>query len=248
MSFGSGNYTFDGQSLTVNSGTVILGGDIAPLNPNVNVTVAQGATLIIQSNEHFGSLVVDGTVQLPTDFTGLTRTLRIGSLSIGPAGLLDMQDNYLIVDYTTASPRPMIQSAINLARHQGDWSGASGLTTHAPYFLGNKTLGVLEASDYRSIYTSNPHYKGEPVNGNSVLVKFTYYGDTDFNGVVNFDDYSRTDTGFSNHRSGWSNGDFDGNGVVNFDDYSLIDLAFNTQDSAPPFGGGGGKGRLIAGK
>jgi hypothetical protein len=117
MSFGSGNYTFDGQSLTVNSGTVILGGDIAPLNPNVNVTVAQGATLIIQSNEHFGSLVVDGTVQLPTDFTGLTRTLRIGSLSIGPAGLLDMQDNYLIVDYTTASPRPMIQSAINLARH-----------------------------------------------------------------------------------------------------------------------------------
>ena len=45
----------------------------------------------------------------------------------------------------------------------------------------------------------------------------------------NFDDYSRTDSGFNNHRTGWFNGDFDYNGVVNFDDYSLIDQAFNTQ-------------------
>ena len=62
-----------------------------------------------------------------------------------------------------------------------------------------------------------------------MLVKYTYYGDTDFNGVVDFDDYSRTDAGFNQHKTGWLNGDFDGNGVVDFDDYSLIDLAFNTQ-------------------
>jgi hypothetical protein len=62
-----------------------------------------------------------------------------------------------------------------------------------------------------------------------VLVKYTYYGDTDFNGRVNFDDYVRTDAGFNNHASGWLNGDFDLNGIVNFDDYVLIDLAFSTQ-------------------
>jgi hypothetical protein len=60
-------------------------------------------------------------------------------------------------------------------------------------------------------------------------VKYTWYGDTDLNGKVNFDDYVRTDNGFNNHLSGWFNGDFDYNGVVNFDDYVLIDLAFNTQ-------------------
>jgi hypothetical protein len=49
---------------------------------------------------------------------------------------------------------------------------------------------------------------------------------------VNFDDYSRTDAGFNNNRSGWLNGDFDGNNIVNFDDYSLIDLAFNTQNGS----------------
>jgi hypothetical protein len=63
-------------------------------------------------------------------------------------------------------------------------------------------------------------------------VKYTYYGDTDFNGTLNFDDYSRADAGFNGHKSGWINGDFDGNGSVNFDDYSLIDLAFNAQSGA----------------
>ena len=61
------------------------------------------------------------------------------------------------------------------------------------------------------------------------LVKYTYHGDTDFNGIVNFDDYARVDAGFNNNQTGWLNGDFDLNGVVNFDDYALIDLAFNTQ-------------------
>jgi hypothetical protein len=74
-------------------------------------------------------------------------------------------------------------------------------------------------------------FDGQPVNPSSTVVKYTYYGDTDFNGKVNFDDYVRTDSGFNNHLNGWANGDFDLNGSINFDDYVLIDLAFNTQSS-----------------
>jgi len=74
-----------------------------------------------------------------------------------------------------------------------------------------------------------PQDPRQVIDTTAVLVKYTYYGDTDFNGAVNFDDYSRTDNGFSTGKSGWLNGDFDGNGGVNFDDYALIDLAFNTQ-------------------
>jgi len=42
-------------------------------------------------------------------------------------------------------------------------------------------------------------------------------------------DYVRTDNGFNNHRTGWTNGDFNYNNIINFDDYVLIELAFNTQ-------------------
>src|SRR3954451_4951678 len=79
------------------------------------------------------------------------------------------------------------------------------------------------------MYGATATFDGEALDSTAVVVKYTYYGDTDFNGKVNFDDYVRTDNGFNNHLSGWLNGDFDGNGQVNFDDYVLIDLAFNSQ-------------------
>jgi hypothetical protein len=82
----------------------------------------------------------------------------------------------------------------------------------------------MEATDY-----PGANFDGQALDGSMVLVKYTYYGDTDFNGKVNFDDYVKTDAGFNNHLTGWLNGDFDGNGTINFDDYVLIDLAFNTQ-------------------
>ena len=43
------------------------------------------------------------------------------------------------------------------------------------------------------------------------------------------DSYARIDNGFNNAGFGFSNGDFDYNGVINFDDYSIIDHIFNTQ-------------------
>jgi len=66
-------------------------------------------------------------------------------------------------------------------------------------------------------------------DGDSVIVTAALPGDTDLNGVVNFDDYVHTDLGFNTGLAGWGNGDFDGNGVVNFDDYVLIDFGFNYQ-------------------
>src|SRR4051812_42387517 len=87
----------------------------------------------------------------------------------------------------------------------------------------------MEASEFESIFGPSTTFAGEAIDSTAVLVKYTYYGDADFNGIVNFDDYVRTDSGFNNHRTGWLNGDFDLNGTVNFDDYVLIDLAFNTQ-------------------
>ena len=94
----------------------------------------------------------------------------------------------------------------------------------------NTTLGLLEATEFQSIYGTTALFDGEALDTTALLIKYTYYGDADFNGKVNFDDYVRTDNGFNNHQSGWLNGDFDLNGSVNFDDYVLIDLAFNTQN------------------
>ena len=126
-----------------------------------------------------------------------------------------------------------VQAWINSARGNGNWSGY-GLTsfTARDNPQHNTTLGAMEASEYKSIYGANATFNGLQINNTSIIIKYTYYGDADFNGRVNFDDYVRIDSGFNNHKIGWTNGDFDGNGQVNFDDYVLIDLAFNTQGPA----------------
>jgi hypothetical protein len=137
----------------------------------------------------------------------------------------------MIVDYTGASQLAAVQALINSARSGGTWLGGGGITSSAARNnpAHNTTLGAMEASDFKFLYGAAATFDGQAVDNSEVLVKYTYYGDADFNGKVNFDDYVRIDNGFNNHRSGWLNGDFDGNGVVNFDDYVLIDLALNTQ-------------------
>jgi hypothetical protein len=153
-----------------------------------------------------------------------------GGLTLAGTGTLDLADNDMIVDYDRTSVLGGIQSAINSARTGGAWNG-NGLTSSSAGSNAqhNTTLGAIESADYRSMYGTSATFDGQSLDDSMVLVKYTYYGDTDFNGAVNFDDYVHTDSGFNNGRTGWTNGDFDGNGVVNFDDYVLIDLAFNTQ-------------------
>jgi hypothetical protein len=63
-----------------------------------------------------------------------------------------------------------------------------------------------------------------------VLVKYTYYGDTNLDGKVDGSDYAKIDYAYAHPAlTGWANGDFNYDGVVDGSDYALIDNAFNSQ-------------------
>jgi hypothetical protein len=202
--------------------------DVVIDKPGAFTVALAGATTHVHSLTLGNALISSPTLSLTA---GGNRLLVTGAITLNGTSKLDLHDNDLLVDYTGVSPLGAIQNLINAARAGGAWSGI-GLTSSAAHdnAAHNTTLGAMEATDYATAH-GGP-FDGEVLDGTAVLVKYTYYGDTDFNGAVNFDDYVRTDSGFNNHVSGWLNGDFDGNGAVNFDDYVLIDLAFNTQGSA----------------
>jgi hypothetical protein len=154
----------------------------------------------------------------------------LNSIQFSGNGTLNLRDRDFILNYTGTTQLGLVQSKINSARNGGAWNGTGITSSNAGQANPrNTTLGAMEATDFKSIYGANAQFHEYPPDNTAVLVRYTYYGDADFNGRVNFDDYVRTDNGYNNHRSGWLNGDFDGNGQVNFDDYVLIDLAFNTQ-------------------
>jgi hypothetical protein len=191
------------------------------------------------SHTNIESRTLDGlrggdNVTIGDGMVRVTATQALASLTILSGATLDLDNHDLILDYAgESSPLAGVADHIRTARNGGTWTGA-GITSSAARTnpLHNTTLGAIESADFKSIYGDAATFAGQAIDATAVLIKYTYSGDADFNGQVNFDDYSRTDAGFNNSRSGWLNGDFDFNGIVNFDDYSLIDLAFNTQ-SAP---------------
>jgi hypothetical protein len=72
-------------------------------------------------------------------------------------------------------------------------------------------------------------FDGHPVTVDDVLIKYTYFGDSDLDGAVTTNDYFQIDNGFLNSRTGWINGDFDYDGAVTTIDYFAIDNAFLNQ-------------------
>jgi hypothetical protein len=229
-----GGHNLGGNSSLTGAGNLALRGAIVNVASDQSfdggVTV-DGSSLVTFAGTRtaLGALTIDGFGTAGLAMGG-GRLLVTASLHVDPSGQLDLADNDMILDYTGASTLAAVQAWINQGRNGGAWNG-NGITSTAARSnpQHNATLGAMASADWDAIYGAAAPFNGVNPDTTAVLVKYTYYGDADFNGKVNFDDYVRTDNGFNNHQTGWMNGDFDGNGRVNFDDYVLIDLAFNTQ-------------------
>jgi hypothetical protein len=96
-----------------------------------------------------------------------------------------------------AGPRP------DRRRAQRRSLGCAGLTSSSARANASTTLAAIEGSEFHAMHGAAATFAGVTVDDSAVLVQYTYYGDTDLNGRVNFDDYVRTDNGFNNHLSGW---------------------------------------------
>ena len=210
--------------------TVVAGSSITFAGPftatGVNLVKDGAGGATVPNLRAAGLTISGGTVSIAANGTSAGAS-KVASLNLANGATLDLNDNSMIVG--SATPRATLQAQIVTARHGGAWD-QNGITSSAARNQTNHatTLGLLSGAEYTSAGGTGT-FAGQNYAADDSLIKCTWYGDSDFNGVVNFDDYVRTDNGFNNHLSGWLNGDFDLNGAVNFDDYVLIDLAFNTQ-------------------
>jgi hypothetical protein len=104
---------------------------------------------------------------------------------------------------------------------------ASGLLRYA--------VGVIPNNiDGSPIYDT---FDGKTVSTTDVLVKFTYFGDADLNGIVDDTDFFLINNGFLNNLTGWLNGDFDYSGVVDDTDFFLINNGYLNQGAGLRAGG-----------
>ncbi len=80
-------------------------------------------------------------------------------------------------------------------------------------------------------------FDGVSVGLTDVLVKFTYWGDADLNGMIDDTDFFLINNGYGNNLTGWVNGDFDYSGVVDDTDFFLINNAYGQQGGTLRAGG-----------
>ena len=194
-----------------------------------SVNVTSGRATFAESEDLSTLAVFDGAQAAVTG--PASASIYVTSLVLLGTGTMDLSQSDMIVDYTGSSQLTSVQTMIARARNNGTWTG-SGLTSTAARDnpQRNTALGAIEASEFKSLPgNASAPFGGRAIDTTSVLIKYTYYGDANFDGRVTFDDYTRIDTGFAQRRTGWFNGDFNLSGSVTFDDYVLIDTAFNSQ-------------------
>jgi uncharacterized membrane protein len=226
VSSGGGNDT-----LNVNGGTFSFNTDIGIAAPNLAIFVNGGGSLNFVASQHLGSLTLTGGAKAALLANG-SRFIRAGSVFIATTATLDLADNGLILPSTAANRfanLSTLSALIKSGRRTGDWNGP-GLTSSAAAGRANHVAGLAAMlNDKGNGSPLYPTFDGEPVDANSILVKYTYNGDADLSGKIDADDYFRIDNGFALKLAGYRNGDFDFNDVVDADDYFLIDRAFAGQ-------------------
>ena len=233
------NVSTDFQSNVTFTGTAFLavgngGAGSGQMQALGDLIVAPSAavTLVRNNDAHFAAdhVSIDGTLTITLQPGGPLAT-RFQTLAVAPTtGRLNLNDSPLIVLSTAPAS---VEEMVRLGRNGGAWNGHGIVTSMPDALSGLTSLGVATAAQ-----AGHAIFGGVSVDGDDVLVMYTYAGDANLDGLISGDDYSVIDfaSGVPG-ASGWANGDFNYDQVISGDDYSIID--FNLMAQGEPFAAGG---------
>jgi autotransporter-associated beta strand protein len=249
----TGNILLTGKILTITAGGTYSGAIADFLNPG-SLIVNGGALTLSGSNTYSGPTNVSSGALIITQTSAVAPASKF-LVNTGSALVLDSLPSFsaisslnvngnLIVHQggsdTVSGNLAAVSAAAAVTYSHGWASTGSGLYSSAADNDSTHltALGVIQNDNGfgSALYTS---VEGQSTSDSDILVKYTYYGDTDLSGKVDGTDYSRVDSTYTSENfnngaaanpvSGWFNGDFNYDGVVDGSDYTLMDNAFNDQ-------------------
>lgn len=140
-----------------------------------------------------------------------------GGLNIATGGILDMGDNDMILHYLSANEaaaRNLVSGLLSSGFDGGlfDKPGinSSEASYDANFASGTRALGWADNQDIGA-----NTFDGVNVSDlNEVMVKFTYYGDSDLSGSVTAVDFGQFASGKTGGGTGWAFGNYDYNATT----------------------------------
>jgi autotransporter-associated beta strand protein len=153
---------------------------------------------------------------------------RVTQLEIAD-GRLDLGDGLFVVDYAPSETSPFAQIATWVAygAHDGHWDGAIGIMSSVAADPSRQFLlavGYAEAAAVPGLTT----FGGVDVDASAVLLRLTWVGDANLDGVVDGLDRAAVTAGMQRTpgTAVWSDGDFNRDGRVDGDDWLLLNAGF----------------------
>lgn len=169
---------------------------------------------------------------------------RVGVVSITGQGFVDLVDNDLVVTgMGVGSVREMVRTW--LRGGVGGLPGEVGLGSSVAFYTEAGAFATLGVYDNSVAGQTMATFGGVAVGAGDVLVKYTYVGDANLDGVVDATDLARVIAGMNGGGGGWNFGDVNYDGVVNAVDLGRTMAALRGQGERLGGGMAGGAGGVI---
>jgi hypothetical protein len=172
--------------------------------------------------------ITAGTLKLATGVSGgsgpaITSPIDLTSLSITGNGVLDVNNNHVIITYGASDPFSTIAGYIKSGYNGGGWNGP-GIISSAALTPTNGLLYGLGYADGADGLVSG-------LASGQIEVAYTLLGDANLDGLVNAADFTILAANFNQPVTGWDQGDFNYDGLVNAADFTDLAANFNQSDS-----------------
>jgi len=206
-----GNYTISGAG-----GKIV---DTGAFTKSGSDTVTIGVALSVGSMS-----ITAGTLKLATGVSGgsgpaVTSPINLTSLSITSNGMLDVNNDHLIITYGASDPITTIAGYIKSGYNSGAWNGPGIMSTAAQTPTNGLLYGVGYADGADGVVAG--------LSSGQIEVAYTLLGDANLDGLVNTSDFNIVAANFNQSITGWDQGDFNFDGLVNTADFNELAANFN---------------------
>jgi fibronectin-binding autotransporter adhesin len=222
--------------LNVTAGDQTFAGSVK-VTSSGSIAVASGASLTLSGPTTFAgaSLDLEGpltttnplSVTANTNLTGTAPLRTDASLSLAAGVSLDLGQSDLIASAVGVNLLGTIRGYLQSGFNGGAWNGTGLASSNAHNDTSFTTaLGYSDAGDL-GVTT----FDSQPVPSTAVLVKYTYYGDSNLDGKVDGADFQMFLNGFAGvSASSWSSGDYTYDGKVDIgNDFYLFLISYLNQ-------------------